>query len=76
NAQNPVAPKKYIYVFKISEEIAKPVWYKTKKALNEAAALKASDISFIVKGRNAFLTSGLFMVIFEIPSNLWYLISL
>lgn len=44
DAQNPVTPKKYIYVFKISEEIAKPVWYKTKKALNEAAALKADII--------------------------------
>jgi len=44
NAQPPSASKKLVYVFKISDEIAKPVWYKTRKALNEASAMKADII--------------------------------
>ncbi|MDO9254209.1 MAG: NfeD family protein [Bacteroidales bacterium] len=43
-AQQPPSQKKFIYVFKISDEIAKPVWYKTRKALKEASALKADII--------------------------------
>lgn len=43
-AQPPSASKKFVYVFKISDEIAKPVWYKTKKALKEASELKADII--------------------------------
>ena len=33
-----------IYTFSISDEIGKPVWFKTKKALTEAAAIKADII--------------------------------
>lgn len=36
--------KRLVYVFKISDEIAKPVWLKTQKALNEASSLKAEVI--------------------------------
>jgi membrane-bound serine protease (ClpP class) len=43
-AQAPSTKKKLVYVFKISDEIAKPVWYKTRKALNEASAMKADII--------------------------------
>jgi membrane-bound serine protease (ClpP class) len=43
-AQKPATQKKLVYVFKISDEIAKPVWYKTKKALKEASAMKADYI--------------------------------
>ena len=43
-AQQPPAPKKLVYVFNISDEIAKPVWYKTRKALNEASEMKADII--------------------------------
>lgn len=43
-AQPPYASKKFVYVFKISDEIAKPVWYKTKKALKEASEMKADII--------------------------------
>lgn len=43
-AQVPVAKKKLVYVFKISDEIAKPVWYKTRKALTEASVMKADII--------------------------------
>jgi membrane-bound serine protease (ClpP class) len=43
-AQKPAYQKKLVYVFKISDEIAKPVWYKTKKALKEASAMKADYI--------------------------------
>lgn len=43
-AQMPVTQKKMVYVFKISDEIAKPVWYKTKKALDEAVTMKADII--------------------------------
>lgn len=43
-AQPPSASKKFVYVFKISDEIAKPVWYKTKKALKEASEMKADII--------------------------------
>ncbi len=35
---------KLVYVFKITDEIARPVWYKTKKALAEANAMKADII--------------------------------
>jgi membrane-bound serine protease (ClpP class) len=45
-AQAQVQKKKQVYVFKIDDEIAKPVWYKTKKALREAADLK-SDVILI-----------------------------
>lgn len=44
HAQQPPAKKKLVYVFKISDEIAKPVWYKTKKAMLEAQAMKADII--------------------------------
>ncbi len=43
-AQQPASTKKFVYVFKISDEIAKPVWYKTRKALKEASALKADIV--------------------------------
>lgn len=43
-AQAPKAPKKLVYVFKIDDEIGRPVWYKTKKALGEAATMKADII--------------------------------
>ena len=43
-AQQPLSTKKFVYVFKISDEIAKPVWYKTRKALKEASAMKADII--------------------------------
>lgn len=43
-AQPPSASKKFVYVFNISDEIAKPVWYKTKKALKEASEMKADII--------------------------------
>jgi membrane-bound serine protease (ClpP class) len=43
-AQRPSSTRKFVYVFKISDEIAKPVWYKTRKALNEASAMKADII--------------------------------
>jgi membrane-bound serine protease (ClpP class) len=43
-AQLPSAQKKFVYLFSISDEIAKPVWYKTKKALREASAMKADFI--------------------------------
>ena len=43
-AQKPPTHKQLVYVFKISDEIAKPVWYKTKKALKEASAMKADFI--------------------------------
>ncbi len=43
-AQQPTSTKKFVYVFKISDEIAKPVWYKTRKALKEASALKADIV--------------------------------
>ncbi len=36
--------KKLVYVFKITDEIASPVWYKTKKALAEANAMRADII--------------------------------
>jgi membrane-bound serine protease (ClpP class) len=44
SAQMPKSGKKLVYVFNISDEIAKPVWYKTRKALNEASAMKADII--------------------------------
>lgn len=43
-AQTTASNKKLIYTFKISDEIAKPVWYKSKKAFKEASALKADII--------------------------------
>jgi membrane-bound serine protease (ClpP class) len=43
-AQTPAASKKLVYVFNINDEIAKPVWYKTKKALTEASVMKADII--------------------------------
>lgn len=43
-AQQPASTKKFVYVFKISDEIAKPVWYKTRKALKEASAMKADIV--------------------------------
>jgi len=43
-AQQPSAKKKFVYVFNISDEIAKPVWYKTRKALTDASILKADII--------------------------------
>jgi membrane-bound serine protease (ClpP class) len=43
-AQQPSPAKKFVYVFKISDEIAKPVWYKTRKALKEASVMKADII--------------------------------
>jgi membrane-bound serine protease (ClpP class) len=43
-AQKPEAGKKMIYTFSISDEIGKPVWFKTKKALTEASAIKADII--------------------------------
>ena len=43
-AQNVPAKKKLVYIFKISDEIAKPVWYKTKKALDEASKLNADVV--------------------------------
>lgn len=43
-AQQPAVQKKSVYVFKIGDEIAKPVWYKTKKALKEASEMKADII--------------------------------
>jgi membrane-bound serine protease (ClpP class) len=43
-AQQDTASKKLIYVFSISDEIAKPVWFKTKKALTEASDMKADII--------------------------------
>jgi len=51
SAQQPAGNKKFIYVFKISDEIAKPVWYKTKKALIEASEMKAD---FIVINMNTY----------------------
>lgn len=44
SAQQPPAKKKLVYVFNINDEIAKPVWYKTKKAFKEASDLKADII--------------------------------
>lgn len=44
HAQVPDAKKKFVYVFKISDEIGRPVWYKTQKALKDAANLKADFI--------------------------------
>ncbi len=43
-AQNPSVQKKNVYVFNISDEIGKPVWFNTRKALNEAKAMKADII--------------------------------
>jgi membrane-bound serine protease (ClpP class) len=43
-AQPPSTPKKLVYVFNISDEIAKPVWYTTRKALKEASEMKADFI--------------------------------
>jgi len=43
-AQQPSAGKSLIYVFKISDEIAKPAWFKMKKALTEASQMKADVI--------------------------------
>lgn len=43
-AQQPVAPKKLVYVFNINDEIARPVWFKTKKALAQASEMKADII--------------------------------
>ncbi len=43
-AQQPAVQKKTVYVFKIGDEIAKPVWFKTKKALSEASEMKADII--------------------------------
>ena len=44
SAQQPASKKKIVYVFNISDEIAKPVWYKTRKALKEASEMKADII--------------------------------
>lgn len=44
SAQQSSVKKKLVYVFKISDEIAKPVWYKTRKALKEASDMKADII--------------------------------
>ena len=44
NAQTPGNQKKQVYLFKISDEIAKPAWLKTQKALSEAAKMKADII--------------------------------
>ncbi len=43
-AQVPSSPKKLVYVFKINDEIAKPIWFRTKKALSEATDLKADIV--------------------------------
>jgi len=43
-AQNPPQVKKLVYSFKINDEIGKPVWYKTKKAMLEASEMKADII--------------------------------
>jgi len=43
-AQTPAVSKKLVYVFNINDEIAKPVWYRTKKALTEASEMKADII--------------------------------
>jgi membrane-bound serine protease (ClpP class) len=43
-AQSPASHKKFVYVFKMGDEIGKPVWFKTKKALDEATTLKADII--------------------------------
>ncbi|MEI6062277.1 MAG: NfeD family protein [Bacteroidota bacterium] len=43
-AQLSPSPKKVVYVFNISDEIGKPVWFRTRKALLEATALKADII--------------------------------
>ena len=45
-AQTPDNQKKKVYLFKITDEIAKPVWFKTQKALAEAVEMK-SDIILI-----------------------------
>ncbi len=45
-SQVPASKKKLVYVFRINDEIAKPEWYKTKKALAEATEMK-SDIILI-----------------------------
>ena len=45
-AQTPDNQKKKVYHFKITDEIAKPVWFKTQKALAEAVEMK-SDIILI-----------------------------
>jgi len=45
-SQVPASKKKLVYVFRINNEIAKPEWYKTKKALAEATEMK-SDIILI-----------------------------
>ena len=43
-AQLPATSKKLVYVFKINDEIGKPIWFKTRKALLEASVLKADII--------------------------------
>jgi membrane-bound serine protease (ClpP class) len=42
--QNGLPAKKRVYTYDIKEEIAKPVWLKTKKAFDEAASLNADLI--------------------------------
>ncbi|MFO7722630.1 MAG: NfeD family protein [Bacteroidales bacterium] len=45
NGQEPASPvRKRVYTYEIKEEIAKPVWLKTQKAFEEAAALNADLI--------------------------------
>jgi len=43
-AQQPTKAKSLVYVFNISDEIAKPAWLKTKKALREATEMKADVV--------------------------------
>ncbi len=43
-AQLPQTPKKSVYVFRINDEIGKPMWFKTKKALQDASDKKADII--------------------------------
>ncbi len=44
SAQVPTAKKKLVYTFRISDEIAKPVWLRTQKAITEATEMKADVI--------------------------------
>ncbi|MFZ4414525.1 MAG: hypothetical protein ACOYOV_15690, partial [Bacteroidales bacterium] len=44
NAQVKPGQKKLVYVFRINDEIGKPIWFKTKKALQQASDKKADII--------------------------------
>lgn len=43
-AQKPANRKQLVYLFNISDEIAKPAWLKTKKALREASEMNADFV--------------------------------